>query len=75
LLPYPNAATSLFAADGRFDRTFQVSTPLQVDVLADTGCISVRSGQSGKIEIHARLQSIDDSDDEDIEARAFAPSN
>ena len=63
---------SLFAADGRFDRTFAVSTPLKVDVLADTGCISVRSGQPGRIEIHARLQSVDDSGDEDIEARIRA---
>jgi hypothetical protein len=63
------AALPMHAADGRFDRTLPVSSPLKVDVVTDSGDISVRAGEPGKIEIHARLHSIDDSQDNDTEAR------
>lgn len=71
---FPLAAPFLFAADGHFDQTLPVTNPLEVDVLADIGDISVRPGHPGKMEIHAKLHSIDDSgsDDESVEARIHA---
>jgi DUF4097 and DUF4098 domain-containing protein YvlB len=66
------AVQSLPAADGRFDRTFRISSPLKVDVVTEAGDISLRVGEPGKMEIHARIQSIDDSQDNDVESRIHA---
>jgi hypothetical protein len=57
------------AADGRFDQTLPASTPFKLDIVNDAGEISVRAGSTNKIEIHAKLHSIDDSEDDQIEAR------
>ena len=65
------AESSQAAAEGSFDRTLPVSSPLKVDVWTDSGDISVRAGEPGKIEIHARLRGIN-SDDESIESRIQA---
>jgi DUF4097 and DUF4098 domain-containing protein YvlB len=62
----------LRAADGRFDQTFPVSTPFKLDITTDAGDISLRAGDPGKIEIHARLHNIDDSEDDDTETRIHA---
>src|SRR5277367_1093232 len=62
----------LHAADGRFDRTLSVSIPFTLDIIADAGNISLRAGDPGKIEIHARLHNIDDSEDNDTETRIHA---
>jgi len=67
------AAIPLCAADGRFDQTLPVASPFKLDITTDAGEISVRAGESGRIEIHARLHSLDDSeDDEDVAARIHA---
>jgi hypothetical protein len=63
---------TLQAADGRFDQTLPVSTPFKLDITTDTGDISLRTGDSGKIEIHARLRSIDESEDDDTGTRIHA---
>jgi DUF4097 and DUF4098 domain-containing protein YvlB len=62
----------LHASDGRFDQTLPVSLPFRLDIATDAGNISVRSGDPGKIEIHARLHNIDDSEDADTETRIHA---
>jgi DUF4097 and DUF4098 domain-containing protein YvlB len=60
------------AADGRFDQTLPVTKPFKLDIVNDVGEISLRAGSSNKIEIHAKLHSIDDPDDEQVEARIHA---
>jgi DUF4097 and DUF4098 domain-containing protein YvlB len=59
------------AADGRFDQTLPVTKPFKPDILNDAGEISLRAGSSNKIEIHAKLHSID-AEDDDVAARIRA---
>ncbi len=59
------------AADGRFDQTITASSPFKLEVFTDAGEISVRAGSAKKIEIHAKLHSIDNSDD-DVATRIHA---
>jgi DUF4097 and DUF4098 domain-containing protein YvlB len=72
------AAALLFAmpsraADGRFDQTLRASTPFKLEIVNDVGEISVRAGSTNKIEIHAKLHSIDNSeDDADVAKRIHA---
>jgi Putative adhesin len=65
------AQASEAAAEGHFDRSLSVSSLVKLDVWTDSGDISVRSGEPGKIEIHARLHGTD-SNDESIESRIQA---
>jgi hypothetical protein len=65
------AQSSRAATEGHFDRSLPVSSPVKLDIWADSGDISVRAGEPGKIEIHARLQGTDFSD-ESIESRIQA---
>jgi DUF4097 and DUF4098 domain-containing protein YvlB len=67
------ALPSHAAVDGRFDRTFPVSSPLKVDIVTEAGEISVHGGEPGKIEIHAKIHGSDDSqDDANVESRVRA---
>jgi hypothetical protein len=59
------------AAEGHFDRSFPVSSPVKLDVWTGSGDISVHAGEPGKIEIHARLHGTD-SNDESLESRIQA---
>jgi len=59
------------AADGRFDQTLPATAPFKLEIANDAGDISVRSGNPGKIEIHAKIHSID-ADDDQVEARIHA---
>lgn len=47
------------AADGHFDKTLTVSGPVEMDVATGSGNITVRTGDSGKVEIHARIHAND----------------
>ncbi|HEX9110481.1 MAG TPA: DUF4097 family beta strand repeat-containing protein, partial [Terriglobales bacterium] len=42
---------------GTFDRSFQVSGPVDLEVLTRSGDITVRSGSSGSVSIHAKIHS------------------
>jgi DUF4097 and DUF4098 domain-containing protein YvlB len=60
-----------YAADGRFDQTLPVSVPFKLDITTDAGEISLRAGSSNKIEVHAKLHSID-AEDDDVATRIHA---
>jgi hypothetical protein len=42
---------------GTFDRSFQVTGPVDLEVLTRSGDITVRSGSSGSVSIHAKIHS------------------
>jgi hypothetical protein len=42
---------------GTFDRSFQVSGPVDLEVLTRSGDITVRAGSSGSVSIHAKIHS------------------
>ncbi len=42
---------------GTFDRSFQVSGPVDLEVLTRSGDITVRNGSSGSVSIHAKIHS------------------
>jgi len=42
---------------GTFDRSFQVSGPVDLEVLTRSGDINVRTGSSGSVSIHAKIHS------------------
>jgi hypothetical protein len=42
---------------GTFDRSFQVSGPVDLEVLTRSGDITIRSGSSGSVAIHAKIHS------------------
>ncbi|MBZ5655477.1 MAG: DUF4097 domain-containing protein [Acidobacteriia bacterium] len=42
---------------GTFDRSFQVSGPVDLEVLTRSGDITIRSGSSGSVSIHAKIHS------------------
>jgi Putative adhesin len=44
---------------GTFDRTFQVSGPVDLEVLTRSGDITVRNGSPGMVSIHAKIHSGD----------------
>lgn len=60
------------AVDGRFDQTLQVSAHVKVDVATESGDISIRAGETGKMEIHARLHGNEGAADQDLESRIRA---
>ncbi|HKV28782.1 MAG TPA: DUF4097 family beta strand repeat-containing protein [Candidatus Acidoferrales bacterium] len=47
------------AVDGHFDKTLTVSGPVNLEVTTGSGNITVRTGDSGKVEIHARIHAND----------------
>ncbi|HEX3821654.1 MAG TPA: DUF4097 family beta strand repeat-containing protein [Candidatus Sulfotelmatobacter sp.] len=51
------ATTALFASSpqGSFERTLQVSGPVDLDVQTHSGNITVRAGSSGSVSIHAKI--------------------
>jgi Putative adhesin len=67
------AMPSRAAVDGRFDQTLQVSAHVKVDVATETGDISIRAGETGTVEIHARLHGNNEgATDQDLESRIRA---
>jgi DUF4097 and DUF4098 domain-containing protein YvlB len=50
-------STSVFASSpqGTFDRSFQVSGPVDLEALTRSGDITVRAGSSGSVQIHAKI--------------------
>lgn len=67
MAPAPTRA----AAEGHFDKTLTVSGPVEMDVATGSGNITVRTGDSGKVEIHARIHADNSwfSDGRDAESR------
>jgi len=55
MVPAPARA----AADGHFDKTLTVNGPVDMDVATGSGNVTVRTGDSGKVEIHARIHAGD----------------
>jgi hypothetical protein len=51
------AAASAFAntPQGTFDRTLQVSGPVDLEVLTHSGDITIRAGSSGSVQIHGKI--------------------
>jgi DUF4097 and DUF4098 domain-containing protein YvlB len=51
------ASTAVFAStpQGTFDRTLQVSGPVDLEVLTHSGDVTVRAGSSGSVVIHAKI--------------------
>jgi DUF4097 and DUF4098 domain-containing protein YvlB len=47
--------TSFAGVIGTFDRSFQVSGPVELEVLTRSGDINVRPGASGSVTIHAKI--------------------
>lgn len=60
------------AVEGRFDQTIPVSSRVLIDVLTGSGDISVHTGDSGKLEIHARIHADEGSGDSNLEGRVRA---
>lgn len=46
----------IFGAQGSFDKTLQVSGPVDLDVSTGSGHIRVRSGDSGTVQVHAVIK-------------------
>lgn len=51
------ASTTVFAStpQGSFDRTLQVSGPVDLEVLTHSGDVIIRAGSSGSVTIHAKI--------------------
>jgi hypothetical protein len=51
------ASTTVFAStpQGTFDRTLQVSGPVDLEVLTHSGDITIRAGSSGSVQIHGKI--------------------
>lgn len=52
------ASTAVFASStpqGTFDRTLQVSGPVNLEVLTRSGDVTVRAGGSGSVQIHGKI--------------------
>jgi hypothetical protein len=65
-------AVSVQEIKGQFDRTLTVSGPADLDILTDSGGISVKPGASGSVQIHAILRGHDRHDTGDVESRIHA---
>ena len=57
--------------EGRFDKTLQVSGAATLDIVTDSGGISVKPGRAGVVEIHAILKSDDRHSDAESRIRAL----
>src|SRR5215470_1344985 len=54
------AAVPLHASEtGTFDRTLQVSGPVNLDVTSGSGNITVHAGSSGSVTVHATIRARD----------------
>ena len=53
------SAAGFASVIGTFDRTFQVSGPVDLEVLTRSGDITVRNGSPGTVSIHAKIHSGD----------------
>ena len=61
LLALPLATTALFArAEGHFDRTLTVSGPVNLDLTTGSGEVTVKTGSSNQVVIHATVRSSND---------------
>jgi Putative adhesin len=51
------ASTVVFAStpQGTFDRTLQVSGPVDLEVLTHSGDVTIRAGSSGSVQIHGKI--------------------
>jgi hypothetical protein len=58
LLPRVSVAQGHFfgGAEGSFDRTLNVSGPVDIDVSTGSGSINIRSGSGNRVEIHGRIR-------------------
>jgi Toastrack DUF4097 len=52
---FATAATFGSTPQGTFDRTLQVSGPVDLEVLTHSGDITVRAGSSGSVQIHGKI--------------------
>jgi hypothetical protein len=66
------AVPSQAAVEGHFDRSFPVQSAVKIEVVTDSGDISVRAGEAGKVEIHARLHGSEEPGDQNVEGRVRA---
>jgi len=53
-------STLAFAAEGSFQRTLQVSGPVDLDVQTNSGHINVRTGSSNTVQVNATIRSSND---------------
>ncbi len=58
--------------EGHFDRTLAVSGPVDLDVQTGSGNITIRTGDSNKVEVHAKIHASNWHSGNDIEARIKA---
>lgn len=54
------AAPARAAVEGKFDRTLKVTGGVDLDVQTGAGSITVRSGQSGSVEVHGTIKGQND---------------
>src|SRR5437763_15605700 len=47
---------ALFGAEGSFEKTLQVTGPVQLEVLTSSGNIEVRAGGSGAVRVSGRIK-------------------
>ena len=62
-------STVAFAAEGSFQRTLQVSGPVDLDVQTGSGRINVRTGSSNTVQVNATIRSSNDWFGHDVEDR------
>ena len=65
------ATTARADATGKFDKTLTVTGAVDLDVTTGSGNITIRTGEAGKVEIHAKIRAHDgwNSNDKDAESR------
>ena len=51
---------AFWSADGSFDRTLGVTSPVELDVATGSGSIEVRAGSMGEVRVHATIKARDD---------------
>jgi DUF4097 and DUF4098 domain-containing protein YvlB len=68
-LPALAAAPAWASDEGHFDRTLSVTGAVDLDVQTGSGNITVRAGDSSKVEIHAKIHASDWHAGSDVEAR------
>src|ERR1700726_4078219 len=60
-------AAPVFARDiGSFDRALNVNGPVDLEVATNSGRITVRSGNTGAVQIHAVISASDDVNSPDV---------
>jgi len=56
------APVHLWGAEGSFDKTLQVTGPVDLQITTGSGAIQVRAGNSGTVQIHGRIKARDRGD-------------